>query len=190
MPPSAAMSPLEPSPTRAALHRLATTAPSVAAAHAPLPLFLRAPYIGALWALSLFIAMTALALGRIRLPLVASGVAVAMQPAADSTMLLLLLPSSARAHLRPGQRVSLDTGADTIALTVASVDSALLDAAAARRRFLEPASLLTYLVEPKLVAHLYRCAGERCLTVTPGVSYPAVAALGTRTAASYALPRS
>lgn len=172
-------------------HRLVVPASPSAPVHASLPLFLRAPAIAALWGLALLVVVAAIALGHVRVPRVVSGVAVAVQPAADSLTLLLLLPPAARTHLHAGQLATLDTGdAGAFTVTIASVEQPLLDAAAARRRFREPASLLAHLHGPTLVARLERCANARCLTPQPGTSYAATAALGTRSLASYALPRS
>lgn len=144
-----------------------------------------------LWGLALVAVVGALALGRVRVPRVASGVVVAVQPAADSVTLLLLLPPAARSHLHAGQLATLDTGdAGAFTLAIAGVEHSLLDAPAARRRFRAPASVLAHLESPRLVARLERCTGARCLTPQPGASYAATAALGTRSLASFALPRS
>lgn len=199
--------------------RLVVPASPHCAAALPLPLFLRAPCIGLLWGLALLTVVTGFTLGRIRLPRVARGVAVAVEPAPDSLALLLLLPPSARGELRPGIRTTIDTGdGDATGLTVpvASVEPELLDASTARRRFPHRANLLAQLDGPKLVAWLSRCSGtdartgtdtgtgtdpdpapanpgpssNRCLTLTPGASYVATAALGTRSLVSYAMPES
>ena len=43
---------------------------------------------------------------------------------------------------------------------------------------------------PKVVAHLSRCHEGHCLSLAAGSNYAATAALGLRSLASYALPRS
>ena len=155
-----------------------------------LPLLLRAPWLAALWGLTLVTVVAALALGRIRVPRVAAGVVVAARSGGDSLSLLLLLPPSARAYVRPGQLASLDTGGqDSLVLLVSSVSDSLLDAARARRSFHDPASVVAQLDAPKLVARLEPCRDGRCLPAAPGASYAARARLGTRTLASYAMPR-
>src|SRR5688572_13723054 len=110
MPPDAGMSPRPVRPARVALQRLTAPRTSPATAQASLPLLVRAPGIAALWALVLLSSIAALALGRIRVPRLAAGVVVAVESAADSLTLLLLLPPLARAFVRPGQLAALDTG--------------------------------------------------------------------------------
>ena len=173
---------------RDALSRLAAArTPPAAAADAALPLFFRAPWIVALWAATLLTVAALLAIGRIRVPDVARGAVVAVAAERDSIALLLLLPPSVRPRIRVGQHASLDTGTDTLALDVIGVDSLLLDAATARRRFAGAAALVAQLDAPKLVVRLSRCAAGRCLTSRAGGTYAASTLVGTRSLASYAV---
>jgi hypothetical protein len=178
-------------PLQPARRRLVVPASPDASRHAPLPRFLRAPYVALLWALTLLAVVAGTALARVRVPRVATGVAVAVRSDSDSLALVLLLPASARRYLAAGQHATIDTGGEHgLTLTVESVEHALLDAPTARRRFREPASILTHLDRPRVVARLSPCAEGECLTLTPGASYPAMAVLGTRSLASYAMPQS
>jgi hypothetical protein len=177
---------------RAALKRLSTPrSPSTSGGDLPLPRLVRAPYLAVTWLIALATVVATLALGRIHVPHTARGVAVAVGATGDSLTLLLVLPPSARDHVRPGQLATLDTGgAAPLALPVTRVEHDLLDAPAARRRFRGAASLVAQLDAPKLVVQLARCQGDRCLTPHPGSSYAATTSLGTRSLASYAMPRS
>ena len=135
----------------------------------PLPLLLRSPYIALLWALVLSTVVAALALGHTRVPRTERGVVVASPSAADGLTPLLMLPSSARAYVKPGQVAAIDTGgSDPLKLVITSVDTG----------------------GPKVVAHLSRCHEGHCLSLAAGSNYAATAALGLRSLASYALPRS
>lgn len=157
----------------------------------PLPFFLRAPSVAALWAVALLTVIGLLALGRVHVPRRVHGAAVAVRTNADSLALLLLLPATAQPYVRVGQQALLDTGdREPIVLTVTSIEKNLLDAEAARRRFTAPASLIAQLDAPKVVVRVSRCAGDRCLTPGPDVTYAATASLGTRTLASYVMARS
>ena len=162
-----------------------TTAPATSA-----PLFLRAPWVAALWGATLLTVVALLTLGRIRVPLVARGTVVAAATNPDSVALLLLLPPAARSYVRVGQLASLDTGVRTLELQVVGVDPTLLDAATARRRFADPASLIAQLDAPKLVVRLSRCGTAGCLTSYAGGSFAATASIGTRSLASYVMSTS
>lgn len=171
---------------REALWRLAAARPEPAAPETLL--FLRTPAIALLWAAALCAALALLALSRVRVPFAARGVAVAVRTPGDSLTLLLLLPPAVRAYVRPAQRVTVDTGgASAAALTVASVEPDLLSAAEARRRFTRSPSLVAQLEAPKVVVRLSRCVQAPCLTPRLGLTYPATAALGTRSLASYVM---
>ena len=157
----------------------------------PLPFFLRAPSVAALWAVTLLTVMGLLVLGRVHVPRRVHGAAVAVRTNADSLALLLLLPATAQPHVRVGQQAVLDTGdREPIVLTVTGIEANLLDAETARRRFSAPASLIAQLEAPKIVVRVSRCARNRCLTPSPGATYAATASLGTRTLGSYVMSRS
>jgi hypothetical protein len=202
MPSVAAMANAHDQQVRTALRRLsAERSSSTIGVDVPLPLLIRAPYVAVMWAVALATVMATLALGHIHVPYTARGVAVAVgastdsvardSVARDSLTLLLVLPPSARDHVRLGQLATLDTGGTSaLDLPVTLVERELLDAPAARRRFREPASLLAQLEAPKLVVRLARCHADRCLTPHAGSTYAATTQLGTRTLASYAVPRS
>jgi len=171
---------------RAALVRLGNRAS--AAEDFPLPLLLRAPAIAVMWAMLLVTVVGLLALSRIHVPRTARGVAVVAETGADSVALMMLLPADVGRHVRAGQHATLDVGNERpLVLDVAGVDSTLLDASTARRRFSRPSSVLAHLDAPKVVATLARCAPEGpCLTAGAGSVYAATVSLGTRSLASYA----
>ena len=176
--------------TRQALWKLTVPDPSVSETPDTVrPLFLRTASIAALWSVTIVAIVALLALGRVQVPHTARGTAVAVLADHDSVALLLLLPALARGSARVGQRVVLDTGADSLALSVVSVDSALLDAATARKRFARPATLVAQLDAPKLVVRLSLCGVRGCLTPNAGDTYSAAASLNTRSLAD-ALSRS
>jgi hypothetical protein len=155
----------------------------------PLPLLLRSPFVALLWAVVLSTVVAALALGRTRVPRTARGVVVASPSGPDSLTPILLLPSSARAYVKPGQVAAIDTGGtDALTLVITSVEPVAIESAAARNRF--AGALEVAMDGPRVVAHLGRCHGTHCLSLASGSSYAAVAALGSRSLASYALPRS
>lgn len=172
---------------RAALLRLGT-GPSRSVEDVPLPPLFRNPAIALLWMTLVIIVVGVLALGRLRVPRVAQGVAVAVDTNVDSAALLLLLPAAAAPYVRPGQRATLDSGdGQRVVLDFAAIDSAPIDAGSARRRYPASPHLLAHLDTPKVAVTLARCAADRpCLTPLPGVAYRATASLGTRTLASYA----
>src|SRR4051794_3424732 len=95
----------------------------VTAGDLPLPLLLRSPFVALLWALVLSTVVAALVLGHIRVPRTARGVVVSTPPGSDSLTPVLLLPSSARAYVRPGQIATIDTGGtETLTLVITSVE--------------------------------------------------------------------
>jgi hypothetical protein len=173
---------------RAALLRLGTSR-TAGADDVPLPLLFRAPAIALMWIAAITTLVGLLALGRVRVPLLARGVAVAAD-AGDESSLLLLLPANMASRVAAGQRAMIDVGEERpVSLAVVSVETSLMDASAARRRFPGSPAVLTHFDTPKAVAVLATCSEEpRCLTRELGQMYPATAALGTRSLASYAWP--
>ena len=150
--------------------------------------FLKTPAIACLWLGTLVTVAAILVLGRIQVPRVARGTAVAVRAETGDTTLLLLLPAPARAYVRTGQHAELDAGsASPIVLSIAAIDTALLDATTARRRFAHPASLIAQLDVPKLVVRLSSCGPRGCLTPSVGETYVVTTIVGTRSLASYAL---
>ena len=175
-------------PLRAALLRLGTSR-TLSAEDVSLPLLFRAPAIALMWIAAIIALVGLLALGRVRVPLLARGVAVAAGAGGESS-LLLLLPASVASRVAVGQRATIDVGDERpVSLAVVSIETSLMDAGAARRRFPGAPAVLTHFDTPKVVAVLADCRDEaRCLTREPGRMYPATAALGTRSLASYAWP--
>jgi hypothetical protein len=154
----------------------------------PLPLLLRSPFVALLWAVVLSTVVAALTLGHVRVPRTEQGVVVT-QPGRDSLTPLLLLPASARAYVKAGQVAAIDTGGtDALTLVITSVEPAVMDSAAARRRFAPMPDIGTD--SPRVVARLSRCHDSHCLSLASRATYAATATLGTRSLASYALPRS
>jgi len=150
-------------------------------------LFLKTPAIACLWMASLLTVVGLSFLGRIQVPRIAKGTVVAVRAESGDTTLVLLLPASARAHVRPGQRAEISTGTAALQLSVTSIDSALLDATTARSRLLDTTSLIGQLNSPKLVVHLSNCGPRGCLTPMPGTTFAATTLAGTRSLANYAL---
>lgn len=173
---------------RNALWRLSTVQASAGIADMPPLMFLKTPAIVALWLATLVTLAGILALGRIQVPRVARGAAVAVQAETGHTTLVLLLPPSARAYVQLGQRARLNTGdAGTMLLSVMAIDEELLSATTAPQRFTRSASLIAQLDAPKLVVRLSPCELRRCLTPIVGETYGATILAGTRSLASYAL---
>ena len=161
------------------------------ATNLPPLLFLRAPSIVCLWMASLMAVVGIVALGRIQIPRITRGAVVAVREESTGTALLLLLPASARAYVHPGQRAELESDtAGALALEITAVDSVLLDAPTAQRRFVDPASLIAQLDVPKLVVRLSPCGPHGCLTPTPGATFVVTTRTGTRSRARYALSSS
>lgn len=157
----------------------------------PLPLFLRSPYVALLWVLVLSTVVAALALGRMRVPRTAHGVVVTARSASDSLTPFLLLASSTRAYVKPGQAAVIDTGGTSaMTLVIQSVEPATTQAIADRRSFVSPTATGGRPDSARVVARLGRCHEGHCLPLAIGSSYPATASLGTRSLASYAVPRS
>jgi len=156
----------------------------------PLPLLLRSPFVALLWTVVLSTVVAALALGHMRVPRTARGVVVsAISTGADSLTPMLLLPQSARAYVKPGQVAAVDTGgSEALTLVITGVESALIDSATARRRF---AAMPDVVADgPRVIARLSRCHENDCLPLARNSRYAATAALGSRSLASFALPRS
>jgi hypothetical protein len=157
----------------------------------PLPRLLQSPSIVLMWALVLSTVVAALVLGRIRVPRIAQGVVVSAGPTADSLTPVLLLPPSARRFVKPGQLAAIDTGgSEAMSLAIATVEPALRNAARTRQRFALPPELVADRDTAALVAQLERCSRGHCLPLSARTRYAATAALGTRSLASFALPRS
>ena len=175
---------------RASLWRLGAP-PTVPEPRGATPLLLATPAIAALWMAILLACASLLALGRVRVPHVVRGAVVAVRDDRDSVALMLLLPPTERRFIAAGQQATLDTGDSTTAvLPLETPDTALIDVARARKDFRGAASLIAQLDAPKLAVRLARCTRAGCLTPRAGETYAATARLGTRTLASYALPRS
>lgn len=156
----------------------------------PLPLLLRSPWVALLWTLVLSTVVAAMALGRMRVPRTAQGVVVASRSAPDSLTPLLLLPSSARAFVMPGQLAVIDTGGtDPMTLVITGVEPAT-DSVVARSRSGLTADVGGRQDGSRVVARLGRCHEGHCLPLATASSYAATATLGSRTLASFALPRS
>lgn len=173
---------------RNALWRLSTVHASAGSADLPTLVFLKTPAIVGLWLATLVTLTGILALGRVQVPSVARGVAVAVRGGTGDTTLLLLLPPSARAYVQTGQQAKLDTGyAGTMLLTVKAIDAELLTASSARQRFEYSTSLIAQLDVPKLVVRLLPCEPRGCLTPAIGEAYATTVLAGTRSIASYAL---
>jgi hypothetical protein len=152
----------------------------------PLPLLLRSPFVALLWAVVLSTVVAALTLGHVRVPRTEQGVVVT-QAGRDSLTPLLLLPASARAYVKAGQVAAIDTGGtDALTLVITSVEPAVIDSAAARHRFAPDIGMDS----SRVVARLSRCHDSHCLSLASRATYAATATLGTRSLASYALPRS
>jgi len=161
----------------------------VTAGDLPLPLLLRSPFVALLWALVLSTVVAAFVLGHIRVPRTARGVVVSTPIGPDSLTPILLLPSSAHAYVSPGQVATIDTGGtEALTLVITSVEPSVIDSATVRKRF---AALPDGRADgPRVIARLSRCHGSDCLPLARNSSYTATAALGVRSLASYALPRS
>lgn len=156
----------------------------------PLPLLLRTPTVVLLWVFAVASAVGALALGRISVPRVVRGDVVGVGAGSDSLTPVLLLPRSARAHISSGQIVAVDTGDGAPLMLAIRFDSATAASDSFVRQH-APRSRVGFAADTALMAvPLERCRGNRCLALSVGRHYSATAALGTRSLASFALPRS
>ena len=170
---------------RAILIQQQERAPNVELA---LPTILRNPFLLTLWMLVLSTAVGALLLGRIRVPRTAHGLVV-VNGAPDSLTPVLLLPAWSRTLLQPGQLASVDTGGSArVTVTIAKIDASPLALTAARRWLDAPNASPSTIDTTMVVAHLKPCTGQRCPKLTPGTGYTAIAQLGTRSLASFAIP--
>jgi hypothetical protein len=173
---------------REALWRLtAEPPPSARVLDDESPLFLKAPFIVLLWTVTVVLLVGLLALGRMRVPRVVRGAAVAVRTATDSVALLLFLPASAARYVRVGQHIALETGDGPAMVDVTGVDGDLLDAAGARQRYPHQPSVLAQLSDKRLVVRVSLCRLDHCLTPQPGDVYAATASLGSRPLATYAM---
>lgn len=156
----------------------------------PLPRLLRTPSIVVLWALTLVTVVVAFAAGRVQVPRHARGVVVIEGSTPDSLTTHLLLPASASAYVRPGQLAAVDTGGPSplvVAITASAGDSSA--ARVSKRSVLGLAAIgrgdtamVAIPVEP--------CGRGHCLPRSANRRFSATATLGTRSLASFALPRS
>ena len=170
--------------TRAILIQQQERAPKVELA---LPAILRNPFLIVLWMLVLSTVAGALLLGRIRVPRTAPGIVVT--PAADSLTPIILLPAWSRPLLHTGNAASIETGGtERVTVTIATVDATPLNLSAARHWLDTHGARLSTIDTTMVVAHLKPCSGPQCPKLTPGTRYTAVAQLGTRSLASYAIP--
>lgn len=179
-----------PPPERRTVRELLVRQQCVAQGELPLPRLLRTPSIVVLWALTLATIVVAFAAGRVQVPRHARGVVVVGGSTSDSLTTHLLLPASASAYVRPGQLAAVDTGGTSpfvVAIAASARDiavgresrrSALGLAAIARG----DTSMVAIPVEP--------CRGGHCLPRSANRRFGATATLGTRSLASFALPRS
>lgn len=148
----------------------------------PLPRLLRTPAITILWMATIAVLVTALALGRVRVPRVERGVVVT-EPSGDGGLTpVLVLPSSARRYVAAGQLASVDTGGQT-PVTVAFA------AAPPPARDDRGGTWLSF-DTTTLALPLERCHRDHCLPLARGRRFTATVTLGTRSLASFALPRS
>ena len=188
MPPGTPMRNAHHTRIREALWRLTAAPPSSARVLRDEPqLFLETPFIALLWTVTVVLLVALLALGRMRVPRVVRGVAVAVPTDSDSVALLLLLPASAARYVRVGHHIELETGSGPAVVDVTGVDGELLDAAGARQRYPRQPSVLAQLSDKKLVVRVSPCRIGDCLTPRPGDVYAAMASLGSRPLTSYAM---
>ena len=156
----------------------------------PLPRLLRTPSIVVLWALTLATVVVAFAAGRVQVPRHARGVIVVEGSTPDSLTTHLLLPASVSAYVRPGQLAAVDTGGTSpFVVAVAATASDTTAGRELRRSALGLAAIargdtamVAIPVEP--------CRGGHCLPHSANRRFSATATLGTRSLASFALPRS
>ena len=171
---------------RAILIQQHNSAPNVALA---LPTILRHPFLLILWTLVLSTVVAALLLGRIRIPRTAHGLVVTTQTATGSLTPVLLLPAWSRELLHAGEVASVDTGGgERLTLTIASIDATPLTLTVARRWLDAPNASATAIDTTMVVAHLKPCTGPSCPKLAARTRYTAVAQLGTRSLASFAVP--
>jgi hypothetical protein len=156
-----------------------------------LPTILRNPFLLILWMLVLSTAAAALLLGRVRIPHTAHGLVVAAPSPtrADSLTPVLLLPAWSRNLVHSGVLASVDTGGtDRLTVTIASIDPSPLTLASARHWLDVPNASISTIDTTLVVARLLACTRQPCPKIAPGTRYTAIARLGTRSLASFAIP--
>ena len=171
---------------RAILTQQQKRAPNVDLA---LPTILRNPFLIVLWTLVMSTVVAALLLGRIHVPRTAHGLVVAAPTATDSLTQILLLPAWTRDFIHEGELATVDTGGQQrITVTVANVDAKPLNLNSARGWLGAPNAGPTTIDTTMVVARLKPCTTQPCPKLAPGAHYTAVARLGTRSLASFAIP--
>jgi hypothetical protein len=146
-----------------------------------LPPLLRTPAIIVLWALMLTTAVVALTLGHIQVPRIERGV-VRGGPGADSLTPFLVLPSSAGRYVVVGQLAAVDTGGLTpLRLTITAPAGVRVGESRANWASIDTTTV---------ALRLERCHRGHCLPRSRPWRFSATATLGTRSLASFALPRS
>jgi hypothetical protein len=154
-----------------------------------LPTILRNPVLLILWTLVVSTVVAALLLGRIHIPRTAHGLVVAAPTATDSLTQILLLPAWTRDFIHAGEVASVDTGGpEPVTVRIAGVDATPLSLSAARRWLDAPNSSPTTIDTTMVVARLEPCIRAHCPKLRPGAHYTALARLGTRSLASFAIP--
>ena len=177
-----------PPPERRTVRELLVRQQCVAQGELPLPRLLRTPSIVVLWALTLATIVVAFAAGRVQVPRHARGVVVVDGSPPDSLTTHLLLPASASAYVRPGQLAAVDTGGPSpfiVAIAASVRDTAVSESrrsALGLAAIARDTSMVAIPVEP--------CRGGHCLPRSANRRFSATATLGTRSLASFALPRS
>ena len=161
----------------------------------PLPRLLRTPSIVLLWAFTLSTVVAALALARVRVPRRVHGVVLTVEtPRASRLTALLVLPASVRRFVRPGQLAAVDTGGSTplvVAIASASPQPVHASIALSTPPFSGPGMSPRARADTATVAvPLERCRAGHCLPRSGTQRFAATATLGTRSLASFALPRS
>ena len=179
-----------PPPERRTVRELLVRQQRVAHDALPLPRLLRTPSIVVLWALTLATIVVAFAAGRVRVPRRASGVVVVEGSTSDSLTTHLLLPASASAYVRPGQLASVDTGGTSPFVVV--IAASARDSSAGRDSRHSALGLADIARgDTAMVAiPVEPCRGGYCLPRSANRRFSATATLGTRSLASFALPRS
>ena len=179
-----------PPPERRTVRELLVRQQRVAHDELPLPRLMRIPSIVVLWALTLATVVAAFAAGRVRVPRHARGVVVVEESTAGGLTTHLLLPTSASVYVRPGQLAAVDTGG-TSPFVVAIASSTRDTSADLGPRRSVSSFVATAQGDTTLVAiPIEPCRGGHCLPRSANRRFSATATLGTRSLASFALPRS
>ena len=179
-----------PTPERRTVRELLVRQQHAAQSELPLPRFLRTPSIVILWTLTLATVVVAFAAGRVQVPRHARGVVVVEGSTPDRLTTHLLLPASASVYVRPGQLAAVDTGGTSPFVVAIAASARDISVGRQPKRSALGLAAITRGDTAMVAIPVEPCRGGHCLPRSANRRFSATATLGTRSLASFALPRS